>query len=123
MSKYKYRIVKDKTWRFELLPNNSNRQCVGYSSGYSTKEAMLKGLLTFKSFMRNSNSKLDFTLETVEKTATIRYLGTFTFSDEGERFFTKLHTHKDEVARVIKRIEEHYESDIREDLTRVTKEA
>ena len=55
MARYKYRIVKDGNWRFELLPNNSNEQCVGHSCDYKTKEEMLDGLKRLKNFCEKTN--------------------------------------------------------------------
>lgn len=122
MSRYKYRIVEDGDWKFELLPNNSNTQFVGYSSGYRTKEEMLIGLKRFKEFLRNNQPKILYVQGEPLESNRARYYAYFEFSDNGEKFYTRRYYDKKEPADSVERIKDNFEVDIRDDLTSIVKE-
>ena len=117
MARYKYRIVKDGNWRFELLPNNSNEQCVGHSGDYKTKEEMLDGLKRLKEFLRKNQLNISYEKEMFLKDNHTHYYAYFTFSNKKEKFYTKKYWHKYETDNSIERIKNNFEADIRDDLT------
>ena len=122
MARYKYRIVKDGNWRFELLPNNSNEQCVGHSGDYKTKEEMLDGLKRFKEFLRQNQNGISYMNEIFAKGKHIYHYAFFVFSDKNEKFYTAKYWHKYETDNSIERIINNFEVDIRDDLTNIVKE-
>lgn len=117
MAKYKYRMVQNKGWRFELLPNNSNHQYVGHSDKYPTKEDMLDGLNKFKSFMRAKREKIKYQQSIVESKESNLYFAFFVFSKNNERFFTRNYYHKSEIKKAIIRVSNNFDTGIRNDLT------
>lgn len=54
---YKYRLVKENGWRFEMLPNNRNSYPIGYSDEYKTQQEALDGLEKFKAFLLEKKFK------------------------------------------------------------------
>ena len=122
MAKYKYRIVKDGNWRFELLPNNSNLQYVGRSEGYQTKEEMLGGLNRFKNFLRKNQTDILYNKETVKKDNNTFYYAYLVFSDNNEKFYTREYWHKYEPDNSIERIINNFDSNVRNDLSVIKKE-
>lgn len=113
MAKYKYRIVNNYNWRFELLPNNSDEFYVGYSCDYQTKDEVLNGLNNFKNFLRK---KSDFTCEYEGFDNENLYRAYFVFSDKKEIFYTRKYRNKYEPKKGIERIKNNFDVDIKEKL-------
>ena len=120
---YKYRLVYNGGWHFELLPNNNNNQYVGKSDTYPTKDETMAALRKFKSFLSGKNT-VAYEIKLVSKESVIgsnRYSGSFAFSENGEMFSTRPYEHRYEVKNGIRRILKHFDSQIRTDLERKQK--
>ncbi|MBQ2736087.1 MAG: hypothetical protein IJ445_07275 [Clostridia bacterium] len=114
---YKYRVVEleDGTFRFELLPGNSNHIPSAYSTPYQTREAAMKGLEKFKFYMyfaakRKINAKLVNLRDGTDK----RHIYCIYFSPE-ETVSTLKHDRK-EAKRCYKRILKHFNVPFRDDV-------
>ena len=119
MSLYKYRIVKKDQWRFELLPNNSNHQYVGYSGNYPSKEKAIEGIYNFKNFLYKQGSKAMFVMQTTKTEDTIYYFATIKFYENNEMFSIRKSDKPKEIEKRIKRVLDNFNVSIREDLTRI----
>lgn len=119
MSLYKYRIVKKDQWRFELLPNNSNRQYVGYSGNYPSKEKAIEGIYQFKNFLNKQGSKAMFVIQTTKTEDTIYYFATIKFYKNNEMFSIRKSDKPKEIEKRVKRVLDNFNVSIREDLTRI----
>lgn len=119
IAQYKYRLVNDKGWYFELLPNNSNRIYTARSSTYPTKERALLAIEQLKSFL-DANGNVAYRVETICSVSfpndTAKYRGVFVFSEKGDEFATRAYCQHSQVQVGIDRILTHYNSLIRTDL-------
>lgn len=120
-SSYKYRLVFDDDWYFELLPNNNNDQFVGKSEKYPTKDEAVSALHRFKEFL-SGKEEIDYTTEILppkeEKQKSNKYRGIFSFSNE-EMFSTRSYYHRYEAENGIQRILANYNTSVRTDLEKV----
>lgn len=115
MGKYKYRLVKEEQWRFELLPNNSNEFYVAKSGNYKSKNAALAGIKKFKSFLNEKGkeeikSKVIIGLNDKGKPVSI-----FKFSNT-EHFETRTQANNYQLKMAANRVIKNYNADLRSEL-------
>ena len=119
VTKYKYRLVEKEGWRFELLPNNNNRQYVVKSSKYSTYEEAVAAIGRFKNFLV-CNHNIEFILESIVCESkfgnSTKYRGVSRFSENDERLYTRKYEKRTQVKNGVKRVENNFLANIRTDL-------
>lgn len=115
MAKYKYRLVKEEQWHFELLPNNSNECYVAKSGNYKSKDKALAGMEKFKSFLNEKRK------EEIENKVIIgsndkgKPVSIFKFSNT-EHFETRTQVNSYELKRAANRVIKNYNADLRAEL-------
>lgn len=115
MGEYKYRLVKEEQWHFELLPSNNNDCYVAKSSCYKNKDDALKGISRFKNFL---NSNTDFKVENreIEESKGIKRYWSFFYFSETEIFSTRPYFQKAQRSKGIERIVKNRNADLRSEL-------
>lgn len=117
---YKYRLVKEDEWRFELLPNNSSIQPVGRSGMYKTKQEAMEGMKRLKIFLLKTNfEEISYEIAELPLSRSRQYQGFFQFSEMGEMFYTTRYEQLSEVEKGIKRISKNYNAEYRNELNEV----
>lgn len=114
MRSYKYRIVRDEKWHFELLPNNSNRQYVARSSDYESKEDALEGIQKLKAYLDNE-PKIDIQEHILQNQKSKMYRRSFAFF-QNECIYTRKYVTRVNSVKGIQNIMAHYNSSPRSDL-------
>lgn len=114
MRSYKYRIVHDEKWHFELLPNNSNRQYVARSSDYESKEDALEGIRKLKTYLDNK-PEIDIQEHIIQNNKLKMYRRSFVFL-QNECISTRKYVTRVNSIKGIQNIMVHYNSSLRSDL-------
>lgn len=114
MKSYKYRIVHDEKWHFELLPNNSNGQYVARSSDYESKEDALEGIRKLKAYLDNE-PKSDIQEHIRQEKRTKVYRRSFAFF-RNECISTREYVTRVNSVKGIQNIMAHYNAPLCSDL-------
>lgn len=114
MRSYKYRIVHDEKWHFELLPNNSNRQYIARSSDYESKEDALEGIRKLKAYLDNE-PKIDIQEHILRNNKMKMYRRSFAFF-QNEYISTRKYETRVNSIKGIQNIMTYYNSSLRSDL-------
>lgn len=114
MRSYKYRIVRDEKWHFELLPNNSNRQYVARSNDYESKGGALEGICKLKAYL-NSNPEIDVREYVFQVKGQKTYCKGFMFYRD-EHIYTRKYIDLESSNEGLQNILLHYNSSLRSDL-------
>ena len=113
-TRYKYRLLlSDGLWRFELLPNNSNTQIIGYSQWCKTEQDARVSLARFKRFMHSSDweSGLEVNERKTKTGVVCSYL--IRFSEDNEVFTSKREYQKREIHNAIRRLKKNFDADVK----------
>lgn len=114
MKRYKYRLVYDGKWRFELLPNNNNNQFVARSGDYENKNAAIDAINKLKEY-------LDKEFETVLKNNNWEYCINQKYSVKiafgmHDIFYSRTYSTRENAQKAITNILKHYHAPIRYEL-------
>ena len=112
---YKYRIICDQGYYFELLPNNSNSAFVGRSGVYGSVREAVAAIRLLKSFLADKQV-IPYSIELDPCAAagfhTNRFRAVFAFAEKDHIFFTRSYCRKCEVKNGVDRILKNYHADI-----------
>ncbi len=116
MGEYKYRIVREGKWRFELMPNNSNIMCMGKSGDYESEKEARDAIDRLRVYLTGNPNPQIFQETKMGAFDNTLYRKYFYFSEK-ERFSTKFYDARHKAQTGMKKVLLHYNADIREDLT------
>ena len=115
---YKYRVMEleDGTFRFELLPGNSNHIPSAYSTPYPTREAAIKGMEKFKFYLYFSTKtgKINAKLVNLRDGTNKRHIYCIYFA--ADSVVSTLKHDRKEAKRCYKRILKYFNVPFRDDL-------
>lgn len=114
MPSYKYRVVHNDKWFFELLPNNSNRIYVARSCEYETCEEAYAGIQKLKTYLAE-HSEPEIHERTIVQNGIKLYRSEIFFAP-GEYLYTRNYNTKENRAKCIRNIMAQYHVSVRTDL-------